>query len=536
MGVRELVDVATLQKLCDCISDAFEVPIALVDVDGGPLSGGDGLGGRGAPWECEDVRSASPARRTIGCGDDRADDVCDGGCGEYGRPGHTAIPFNVSGRRVATWYVGDTEVDHCGGIEDTARTCDGYRQGASDAATACGLLTEAPRAVNDNAAAIVALVSEVLGRAASQVERMQAEIGRYRMRALGETTWQRGVQQLVTDAPVGLLELNRQGEITWFNNETRELLGLTPLGAADCGDYRQECTVSTIDGDDPAAAFIHNAHRLAKGEIVRGVRCVVRRNDGVSHALVVDATPGGLSPHRLDRVVLALRRVEGSASERDESGAKWNEVWALLNVANTKCITAHADVARALQQGVVDELQTAWLEFDSLRQDLAKTGELAAKGSLDTIAFQLKEATANAAELASTRWPDLWDHFSVAAAIERRLSDMESRSGVAWSFNDRSGGLHSLNATRCIVLYHVAEELLAEVAEHGCSAEVVLDANEHYWLLVVSARNAFGVDTVSRRSTVARIREELRPFDGSVETVPREDGGAVQYVIMPVAS
>ncbi len=404
---------------------------------------------------------------------------------------------------------------------------------AGSGMSALRVLPETQCEATRNAVAIVNLVSELVSEAASAVQSLDAEVDRYRSLALNKLVERFSIEQTLDAAPIGLIQLNREGEVVWFNKEAGDLLGLSHAAAGDGDNRLQACTLASMDGSEPAAGYVRTARRLARGEVVRGVRCVVVTKDRGPQALVVDAAGDNLSRHRLNSVVLTLRHADDRKEDDDEDRPTWSEVRALINVVNTKAVTARAAIARQLQWGVLDQLQRAWLEFDSFRRELVSANEPVTSGCVDVIAFEIQEAAANAAALTSACWPDVWDHHGVAAAIEWRLSEMESRDGVACSFKDRSEGRFSLDARKCTVLYHVAEEMLAEVGQYAHRADVVLDANEHYWLLVVSTDMEAGKETSAFRSAVGRVREELRPHGGCVESVLRDDGRIIQYVIMP---
>jgi len=65
--------------------------------------------------------------------------------------------------------------------------------------------------------------------------------------------------------------------------------------------------------------------------------------------------------------------------------------------------------------------------------------------------------------------------------------------------------------------------------------DVVLDANEYYWLLMVSANGNGSANSSCSRSGAARAREQLRAVAGTLETVQCDDGRVVHYVILPTA-
>jgi len=536
MYLTDVVDVGTLQRLNWCLEDVLGMAMTVVDASGVRVASHHGFGqfaveeGPGesydSRWRADDAET--PAEYGVHEHDGRrdADDL---------RPDGLAVPIEVGGQRIATWYIGEAPSESMAGFGAPRDQLEMRQSRGLACSQACGAVAPSPCPSREGAVALVSMVARVISDAASANLRMADELSRYSMLALRNAAQYCDLQRVANTAPVGIIEVSREGDIAWTNQEAELLLGMTEHGASSGADG-PVCTVASIDGAEPAVAYARIARRLVRGETVRGIRCVLCRPDGASFTVRVDATPDVSDNHRLERVTLALLPEDGTEAESDDSRPSWNEVRALLNVVNTKSVTKRADIAQGLQNGVVDVLRCAWIEFDSLRQEMARKQEPAVSGCLDAIAFQLQEATANATALASTCWPNVWDHHGVASAIECRLSDMESQFGVQCSFKDRSNGRHSLDTPRCSVLYHVAEELLANVADHGQRADVVLDANEHYWLLVVSADTDGQALDESGGSVVPWIREELRPFGGTVETIPRDGGRIVQYVIMPAGA
>jgi len=534
MNVTDVVEARTLRELNRCLASAIGMSMMMVDGDGGLVAL------HGVPRQpqagmalCPDCDSPELDQRCDFAGVHRTSEA--GWMDEIGRfqPQGIAVPVEAGDQRIATWYVGDalsSGDSGCGGVEHFM----GMERIPGAAHTQfCEVPTAAAVQVCNSAVALVSKIADIISNAASANRRAADEVERYLQLALDNAVQRNQLQRITDAAPVGLIEVSREGDICWTNEQAELLLGMTEPTSVS-GTDGQVCTVASIDDAEPAISYARIARRLVRGETVRGIRCVLCRRDGEPFTVRVDAVADVSEHHRLERVILALLPEEGS-ERRDDSRPSWSEVRALLNVANTRSVTSRADIARGLQHNVIDLLQYAWVEFDGLRHDLAKEKQPALSGRMDTVAFQLQEAIANTAALASASWPNLWDHYGVASAIECRLGDLESRFGIRWSFKDRSHGLYSLDADRCALLYRVAEELLSDTSVHARRADVVLDANQHYWLLVVSVEGDGLEPDESQGSVVPRIRAELRQANGTVETVARDGGRIVRYVILPTS-
>jgi len=191
------------------------------------------------------------------------------------------------------------------------------------------------------------------------------------------------------------------------------------------------------------------------------------------------------------------------------------------------------ETARRIDDGVVEPLVGAWVELDLVRRELDEGRRNDIANRLDTIASCIKEATENALAASSNCRPRLLDHLGIAWAVEWRLGEMAARNGVEWSFQDRSGGHDGLDCSQKTALYDAADILIGELVALSRHMRVVLDANQHYWLLVVSADGAGALPAAAMGRGALQVRERVQPFEGRVESVVSDDAEITYYVILP---
>lgn len=254
------------------------------------------------------------------------------------------------------------------------------------------------------AARLASLVAQVLTDTASENPRIPCHASSGASALLNRAGRDRARERIIDGMPVGLLSVNREGEITWSNQPAKTLLGLSRDARDEVECDSMVCTVAGIDGADPVDSYVRITRRLARGETVRGIRCLLCTPDDCSFQLLVDAAPT-LSRHHIDRIQMSFRPVDEVGQSGGGSQPSWAEARTILNVVNTRAASKRADVAHTLQLGVVEELQCAWLELDRLRQELWQTDQPRVSGYLDSVASYLQQAVANAALLSSECQP-----------------------------------------------------------------------------------------------------------------------------------
>ncbi len=449
------------------------------------------------------------------------------------------VSMRADGKLLGTWYVPEPDSDvRCDAPSEHAAVRSPHDR-QTGVRTMSPVSDCPPQTDHESAVALVAQVARLIVDAVSEKERMADAAAYHSELALRKAAALCVLERISDNAPVGLVEIDRDGEISWTNRQARRILGMRDEPSDDYHDRAHVCAVSSIGGSAPCDAYRPIVRQLARGRVVRDVRCVLLRADGTSFALNIDVSADLSENRRIDRAVIALHTpCEGASSSADDRRPSWEEVRALLNVVNTRAASNRAEIAGRIQRGIADSLRYTWLEFDALKQDLEKQGDPFVSGRLETIASLLREATANAVDVGAVCRPQVWDHHGVVSALESRLSDLENTVGIDWSLKDHSNGRDSLDASRCTILFHVGEELIARAADDSHRIEVSLDANEHYWLLSVGS---YGEATseyccITDGFLDGRIREALRSFDGTIETVRVNDLHVVRYVILPIAT
>ena len=206
------------------------------------------------------------------------------------------------------------------------------------------------------------------------------------------------------------------------------------------------------------------------------------------------------------------------------------ELRAVLEAAHRQQLHDRAARADEIEQQVMQKLTVAWLEIDALRQDLQKRSQDMPCGHLESAAVLIQESVGNLLTIASRCWPRALD-AGLANAIQWKLDDREDVYGLRGRLEasvDRPATPDAIEA----LLYNVAEELLSIVGTPSYMATVELDSNEHMQMLRLSA-GGNGHSDDSKRLALARIKEQLRPYDGTIETFPESDGFVTYSVVVP---
>ncbi len=510
MKVTDLVDVTILREINASLADTLGVSVILVDADDMPVN--------------EDRASLKRDSAGVAHAPSGESRYADGAEADHDGQPRVAIPLHIGETPIGALRIERILTEDRPGRPSRSRG--GRCRDAVDGRA------RAPR-THELTARLASLLASAMADAESVDPGVLDQAGESAAAVLNEATEHRTLRQIADGVPIGLLSVDRHGEITWSNRPAKELLGLSPDAMDETEDRAMVCTVASVDGADPMDSYVRITRELAGGRTVRNIRCLLCRQDGSALGLQVDAAPVLSGNHRIDRVLLTLQPADDEVERtQDGSHPSWSDVRAILNVVNTRAATKRAHVAHELQSGVVEELQCAWLELDSLRQEAREAG---LAGCLDSIASYLQRAAAHAVMLRSECWPQVWDELGLASALESRLADLKSRYGVDYSFDNRSHNRHPLDATRCTVLYRAAEEILGESLDCEGRMDVVLDANEHYWLLTVSADGSCHEESSScHSSAVARAQEHLRTVGGALETTAGNGGRLIHCVILPV--
>lgn len=206
------------------------------------------------------------------------------------------------------------------------------------------------------------------------------------------------------------------------------------------------------------------------------------------------------------------------------------ELRAVLEAAHREQLRERAARANEIEQQVMHALTSAWLEIDALRQDLRQDGKEIPSGHLDAAAVLLQECVGSLLTIASRCWPRALD-AGLANALQWKLNDREEVYGLRGRLakaEDRPATPKDIE----VLFYDIAEELLSIVDSPSHTATVELDGDEHLQKLRLSCGGNGHADDPAILA-LARIREQLRPYDGTIEACPEANGFVTYSVIVP---
>ncbi len=524
MHISEVIDAATVEQLNSSLDKAFGMQVVLLDTNGASIIDYP----RNWHLDRENVPVAATVGRhrtaddpevvKVACASARsAPSDCGIDCFS-----HSGVPIHVGEQQIGSWYLRRCSSDNGNGKGSGSKL---YTQDTE--------IAEEESAAHDSAFAIVSATMRLVTDMASKNVRSEEQVREHAALALNAGRQHIALERIIDSAPVGLVEVDRKGHIIWSNQQAQRLMGFYLGEAFLSGTPAARYTIDGIYEDGSGGRYFSVARRLLKGEAVTDIRCVLRRSDGTSLGLRIEAAPS-LSPKgRLERVTYSLHEDFPRRSEPGASEPSADERLSFPGDMADQSIAKRVEIAADFERSVMSPLQSAWIELDSLRWDESIAGEPMVAGRLNSVACLLHEAAGNAATVSSRCWPLLFDDLGIGSAIERRLRDLEQQTGLSWSFEERNQDAYVLERPRRAVLYQVAEELLTAVAADTCHVTVVLTANKYYWLLTISVHVHESAPSPFGGALTAFVREQLRPLGGSLETVRSDDGVIDQCVIVP---
>ncbi|MDR5701648.1 sensor histidine kinase [Agromyces aerolatus] len=156
----------------------------------------------------------------------------------------------------------------------------------------------------------------------------------------------------------------------------------------------------------------------------------------------------------------------------------------------------------------------------------------AVRGELD----ELRERELRA--LSSSLYPEQLDR-GLVPALRALMARVPASIGVDVDFADHVDALEdadeSLDVGRRLALVRVAEEGLSNALRHGNATSVGLTlALEGERLTLTFADDGDGVPPAPGLSGLARLRDRLAGFGGTLDLTPSSDGGAVLRATLPV--
>ena len=216
--------------------------------------------------------------------------------------------------------------------------------------------------------------------------------------------------------------------------------------------------------------------------------------------------------------------------EEVEMMTRTEELRAVLEVAHREQLHDRAERADEIEQQVMQPLTAAWLEIDALRQELRGASQHIHCGYLDMAAALIQESVGSLLRIASRCWPRALD-TGLANAIQWKLDDREEVYGLRGRLETAVNSPAPPDDMEPL-LYSVTEELLSIVGTPSHMATVELDSNEHMQMLRLSA-GGNGHVAGPVMLALARVREQLRPYNGTIEACPEADGFVTYSVLVP---
>jgi signal transduction histidine kinase len=196
-------------------------------------------------------------------------------------------------------------------------------------------------------------------------------------------------------------------------------------------------------------------------------------------------------------------------------------------------------LATELHDSPMQKLALAQIQFGSARRE-------AGAGAAEPMAIGfdlMREAIDELRSLQFELSPPMLHREGLAPALRWLASRSSERSGVAFSFRDRTAG-RELSQERAIVLFQCAREIVYNVAKHASArtASIELDVSEDEAILAVADDGkGMPADGASREQRpgggfgLFSIRERLALFGGSL-AVASDAGGTRVTVRVPIGS
>ncbi len=340
MRISDLIDVAGLRELNYSLGDALGLATALTDEKGLLITAS-------VDWDDQDHRDEQ----------------------------HVAVPVCIEGVRVATWQLKRPCANGRNITQSYGKYPGIYHDPSGRSRAACQVLEKAPGIKEESIALVSSIARMTAGCAYANLGLLQ-RVHQHAEAALDATGEAVAMQRLFDSSPVGLLELDREGSVSWANELAREILGIEQFESRGIAGPGAPWTVECIDGVPYSVAWIGVARHLLKGETVHDLACEMSRSRGRTLRLRVDAAPVLSANGRLNRVMCAISEGKGQR----------------VNPGNNR--------SAGVNQQPVEPLTHAWLELDAARQSL-KRGDVDVAGQLDIVACLLQETAYSIHEVQS---------------------------------------------------------------------------------------------------------------------------------------
>ncbi|MFW6103064.1 MAG: PAS domain-containing protein, partial [Chloroflexota bacterium] len=190
MRITDVIDVADLRELNHSLRDALGTAVALTDEKGLLITAS-------LDWDGQEHTDGQ----------------------------HVVIPVCIEGVRVATWELKRPCADGRNNTQSYGKHPDICHDSSGRSGTACELLDEAP-AVQEGPVALVSSIARMTAGCAHANLGLLQRVHQHAEAALDATGEAVAMRRLVDSSPVGLLELNSEGFVSWANEPAREILGI----------------------------------------------------------------------------------------------------------------------------------------------------------------------------------------------------------------------------------------------------------------------------------------------------------------------
>lgn len=196
-------------------------------------------------------------------------------------------------------------------------------------------------------------------------------------------------------------------------------------------------------------------------------------------------------------------------------------------------------VRRSIAEQLHGTLQNRFVLLAAELSDVARGVDTSARERIHTVRGDLDELRERELRaLSSSLYPEQLDR-GLLPALRALMARVPASIGVEVELADPAAALEgadeSLDVGRRLVLVRVAEEGLSNALRHGNATRVGLAlALDGERLTLTFADDGDGVEPSPGLSGLARLRDRLAGFGGTLDLTPSSDGGAVLRATLPV--
>ncbi len=195
-------------------------------------------------------------------------------------------------------------------------------------------------------------------------------------------------------------------------------------------------------------------------------------------------------------------------------------------------------MARELHDGIVSQLLAVTLNMDSIY----KSGNgVMARGELEDVLHQLKDATAELRKTAHNLLPGLLLENGLASTVAALCSKTEKNTRIAVRFQEY-GIIPRLEPDIELSLYRIIQELVQNVLKHASASRLLVQLSCRNGLLSITVEDngsGFPADQIIQegKTGLSDIRQRIMSMNGIMEihSGGGHDQGTAIYIELPVA-